>query len=83
MCRLDKAYGRLALHFTSSHRQSSGASLWGGNWTLKLLAAIGIRLYGAALNRDTSFRRMYEVCNGKTPIRNPLEKNTSHTNHVH
>ncbi|GFV83268.1 hypothetical protein TNCV_1899941 [Trichonephila clavipes] len=25
-----------------SHRQNSGVSLWGGNWTSKLVAAIGI-----------------------------------------
>ncbi|GFV08638.1 hypothetical protein TNCV_4279341, partial [Trichonephila clavipes] len=47
------------------HRQSSGASIWEGNWVLKLLAAIGIRLYGAKLKRDTSFRGMYEDCNGE------------------
>ncbi|GFW72240.1 hypothetical protein TNCV_702771 [Trichonephila clavipes] len=37
---------------TVSHRQSSGASLWGGNWASKLPAVICIRLYGAALKRE-------------------------------
>ncbi|GFY30809.1 hypothetical protein TNCV_3119691 [Trichonephila clavipes] len=31
----------------------------GRNWTSKLPAATGIRLYGAALKRDISFRGMY------------------------
>ncbi|GFU36265.1 hypothetical protein TNCV_559071 [Trichonephila clavipes] len=39
-----------------THRQSSDAFLCGGNWASKLLAAIGIRLFGAALKRDTSSR---------------------------
>ncbi|GFV34298.1 hypothetical protein TNCV_2818471 [Trichonephila clavipes] len=30
----------------------------GGNWASKLLVVIGIRLYGAALNRDISFREV-------------------------
>ncbi|GFS98848.1 hypothetical protein TNCV_3528351 [Trichonephila clavipes] len=45
----------------------------GGNWASKLPAVIGIRLYGTAVERDTSFRGMYQVCNDKTPIRSPLE----------
>ncbi|GFT32069.1 hypothetical protein TNCV_3468861 [Trichonephila clavipes] len=32
----------------------SGVSLCGGNWASKLPAVIGIRLYGAALKRDTN-----------------------------
>ncbi|GFU44297.1 uncharacterized protein TNCV_3041371 [Trichonephila clavipes] len=39
-----------------SHRQSSGASLKGGNVASKLSAMIDIRLYDAALKIDTSFR---------------------------
>ncbi|GFX47558.1 hypothetical protein TNCV_3015771 [Trichonephila clavipes] len=42
---------------TILHHQSSGASLWRGNYASKLLATVGIRLYGAALKRDTSFRK--------------------------
>ncbi|GFW23907.1 transposable element Tcb2 transposase [Trichonephila clavipes] len=45
---------------TGSHRQSSGASLYGENWASKLPAVIGIHLYGAALKRDISFRGMYQ-----------------------
>ncbi|GFW83712.1 hypothetical protein TNCV_668251 [Trichonephila clavipes] len=41
---------------TGSHRQSSVVSLWGEDWTSKLLAAIGISLYGAALKRGASVR---------------------------
>ncbi|GFV36774.1 hypothetical protein TNCV_2650171 [Trichonephila clavipes] len=39
-----------------SDRQSSGVSLWGGNWVTKLPTAFGIRLYDAALKRDTRFQ---------------------------
>ncbi|GFT24643.1 hypothetical protein TNCV_2855991 [Trichonephila clavipes] len=35
--------------------QSSGVSLYGGNWASKLPAVIGIRLYGAQLKINTSF----------------------------
>ncbi|GFV41392.1 hypothetical protein TNCV_1302521, partial [Trichonephila clavipes] len=41
---------------TSSHRQSSGASFWGGNWVPKLLGANCIHLYDAAVKADTSSR---------------------------
>ncbi|PRD20672.1 UNVERIFIED_CONTAM: Histone-lysine N-methyltransferase SETMAR [Trichonephila clavipes] len=38
-----------------------------GNSASKFPEVIGIRLHGAALKRDTSFRRMYKVFNGYTP----------------
>ncbi|GFX01944.1 hypothetical protein TNCV_371331 [Trichonephila clavipes] len=36
------ALGEIKFLSSVSHRQSSDASLWGGNWVSKLLAAIGI-----------------------------------------
>ncbi|GFW11009.1 hypothetical protein TNCV_4459841 [Trichonephila clavipes] len=43
-----------------SHRQSSGASLWGRNWTPKSLARrLVFQLYGAAREIDASSRRTY------------------------
>ncbi|GFU80543.1 hypothetical protein TNCV_534171 [Trichonephila clavipes] len=39
---------------TGSHRQSSGAYLWGGNWTPKITCGNWYRLCGAALKSDTS-----------------------------
>ncbi|GFV26259.1 hypothetical protein TNCV_3759311, partial [Trichonephila clavipes] len=36
-----------------------------GNSASKFPEVIGIRLHGAALKRDTSFRRMYKVFNGQ------------------
>ncbi|GFT17349.1 hypothetical protein TNCV_4806361 [Trichonephila clavipes] len=50
--------GKIQVLRTVSHRQSSGAFLWGGNWASKLPASIGIRLYGATLKRDTKIRGM-------------------------
>ncbi|GFW47754.1 hypothetical protein TNCV_2829421 [Trichonephila clavipes] len=47
-----------------SHRQSSGAFLWEGNWASKLLGGNWYRLYGAALKSDTSPWGMYYVCKG-------------------
>ncbi|GFW11234.1 uncharacterized protein TNCV_3807541 [Trichonephila clavipes] len=44
-----------------SDRQSSGVSLWGGNWVTKLPTAFGIRLYDAALKRDTRFQGRYNA----------------------
>ncbi|GFV33403.1 uncharacterized protein TNCV_4164401 [Trichonephila clavipes] len=40
-----------------SDRQSSGVSLWGGNWVTKLPTAFGIRLYDAALKEILDFRK--------------------------
>ncbi|GFY30940.1 uncharacterized protein TNCV_1629141 [Trichonephila clavipes] len=57
------ALGKIKFLSMVSHRQSSSVSLLGGNWASKLLAVIGIRLYGATLKRNTSFRGMYQVCN--------------------
>ncbi|GFU40037.1 transient receptor potential cation channel subfamily M member 3 [Trichonephila clavipes] len=72
---------------TGSHHQSSGVSLKGGNWASKLSAAIGIRLNGATLKRDTSFRGMYKVSNIKrnfieTDLNWLIEKTTSMENFV-
>ncbi|GFT04115.1 hypothetical protein TNCV_3346551 [Trichonephila clavipes] len=41
------------IKFISSilHRQSSGASLWGGIWASKLPAAIGIAYMGAEIKK--------------------------------
>ncbi|GFV09554.1 hypothetical protein TNCV_3159511 [Trichonephila clavipes] len=36
------ALGKIEFLSSVSHRQSSGASLWGGNWTSKLLAEVDI-----------------------------------------
>ncbi|GFX82593.1 hypothetical protein TNCV_1192681 [Trichonephila clavipes] len=65
------AHGKIKFPSTISHRQSSGASLWGANWASKLSAEFSICLYGTALKRNTSFRGMYYVCNGKTTIYSP------------
>ncbi|GFV43084.1 hypothetical protein TNCV_5027741 [Trichonephila clavipes] len=51
--------GKLNLS-AGSLRQSSSASLLGGDWVSELLAVIDIRLYGAALKRDTSFWGKYQ-----------------------
>ncbi|GFX83148.1 hypothetical protein TNCV_4987421 [Trichonephila clavipes] len=67
------ALGKFKNPITGSYRQSLGISLCGGNWAAKLIAAIGIRLYGAALKRDACCRGIYKVCDGKTRIRSPLE----------
>ncbi|GFX59549.1 hypothetical protein TNCV_2034771 [Trichonephila clavipes] len=37
--------GQIKFQNSISHRQSSGAFLWGGNWASKLLAAVGIAYY--------------------------------------
>ncbi|GFS47731.1 pecanex-like protein 1 [Trichonephila clavipes] len=55
--------GKIQILSTVLHHQSSGFSLCGGNWTLKLLEAIDIHLYGATLKRDTCFWRMYQEPN--------------------
>ncbi|GFW47640.1 hypothetical protein TNCV_2828331 [Trichonephila clavipes] len=42
-CLFDlKALAKIKFLSTTSHRQSSGASLWGGNWASKFLAVTGI-----------------------------------------
>ncbi|GFV45814.1 hypothetical protein TNCV_2321741 [Trichonephila clavipes] len=57
-----------------SHQQSLDAFLWGGNWVLKLLAAIGIAC--KALKSDTSSSGMYEVC------KESLNTNTNNTHSI-
>ncbi|GFX01634.1 hypothetical protein TNCV_3971341 [Trichonephila clavipes] len=53
------ALDKIKILSTVSHRQRS---------------PFGIRLYDAALKRDTSSWGMYYVCNGKTPTLSPLAK---------
>ncbi|GFX02300.1 hypothetical protein TNCV_2284691 [Trichonephila clavipes] len=53
------ALRKIKILSTVSHRQSSSAFFWGGKWASKSPPAIGIRLYGAALKRDISFRGMF------------------------
>ncbi|GFS99431.1 DUF4817 domain-containing protein [Trichonephila clavipes] len=55
------AFGKIRILSTVSHRKSSSASLWGGNWVPKLPVAIDIRLYGAALKRDTNSQGICQV----------------------
>ncbi|GFV92611.1 DUF4371 domain-containing protein [Trichonephila clavipes] len=52
-------------------RHTSDTHLWGGNWASKLPTAIGIRLYGAALKRDTSSQGMYKVLRTVDSFRRP------------
>ncbi|GFU85867.1 hypothetical protein TNCV_2036981 [Trichonephila clavipes] len=51
-----------SLRFRRECLGRSGAFLWGGNWASKLLAAIGIYLYGAEIKSDTSSWGTNEVC---------------------
>ncbi|GFU33095.1 hypothetical protein TNCV_4156421 [Trichonephila clavipes] len=71
------AHGKIKLLSTISHRQSSGASLSGGNWTSKLLEAIGIVYLVPDLRMIPALGECTRSSKIKIPIRNPIrgEKN--------
>ncbi|GFV59716.1 hypothetical protein TNCV_1907871 [Trichonephila clavipes] len=45
------ALSKLKFQSMDSHRQSSGGSLWGGNWVSKLPSAIGVPPIGCRIKK--------------------------------